>query len=231
VSGLRLPLAASIAGHAVGLALLLWFSARLPPLVLMPPAPPNAVAVIFEAPPAPPQPTPPPPPPPVKVEPPPPLPKPVELPKPAPVVLPPRPKPPPRHIVRRRIERPLRQPEQEPPPVEAPQTASLPPAYRPPPAPFVSLDYRNELAEWFAAHKHYPESARDRGEQGGGLLRFRVDRSGRVLSYALVRSTGYPDLDGAIEAMMQGATLPPFPPDMAANDIEVTMPFTFRLEQ
>jgi periplasmic protein TonB len=234
VSGLRLPLALSIAGHAIGLALLVWLSARLPPLVLLPPAPPNAVAVIFEAPPAPPQPapTPPPPPPPAKVEPPPPpppLPKPVEVPKPV-IHEPPKP----RHIVHRRIERPVRREEMErppTPPVAAPQTAALPPAYHPPPAPLISLDYRNMLAEWFAAHKHYPESARERGEEGEGVLRFRVDRAGRVLSYALVRSTGYADLDGAIEAMMQGAVLPPFPSDMAANDIEVTMPFSFRLEQ
>jgi periplasmic protein TonB len=235
VSGLRLPLAVSLAGHAVGLILLVWLSARLPPLVLMPPAPPNAVAVIFEAPPAPPQPAPTPPPP-AKVEPPPPPPppppKPVEVPKPVVIEQPPKPKPPPRHIVRRRIERPVEQPVEQPPtpPVEAPQTASLPPAYRPP-TPLVSLDYRNALAAWFAAHKHYPEGARDRGEEGVGLLRFRVDRSGRVLSYALVQSTGHADLDGAIEAMMQGAVLPPFPADMAASDIEVTMPFAFRLEQ
>lgn len=234
MSGLRLPLALSIAGHAIGLALLLWLSARLPPLVLMPPAPPNAVAVIFEAPPAPTQPAPiPPPPPKVEPPPPPPLPQPVETPKPAPVMLPPKPKPPPRHIVRRRIERPIERPPVEQPPVEAPQTAALPPSppvYRPP-APLISLDYRNALAEWFAAHKHYPETARDRSEEGSGLLRFRVDRSGRVLSYVLVRSTGYPDLDASIDAMMQSAVLPPFPADMAANDIEVTMPFSFRLEQ
>jgi periplasmic protein TonB len=219
VSGLRVPLAVSIAGHAAGLILLVWLSARLPPLVLLPPAPPNAIAVIFEAPPAPPPPPPPP------------LPKPVEVPKPPPVVQPPKPKPPPRRVVRRRIERPVQRQEVEQPPIEAPQTVAQPPVYRPPAAPVISLDYRNVLAEWFATHKHYPEGARDRGEEGEGVLRFRVDRSGRVLSYALIRSTGHPDLDGAIEAMMQGAALPPFPSDMAASDIEVTMPFTFHLEQ
>jgi periplasmic protein TonB len=233
VSGTRLPLAVSIAGHATGLVVLAWLSTRLPPLVPTPPAPPNAIAVIFEAPPAPPPPIPPPqateikPPPP---PPPPPIPEVAAMPPPIPEIRQlPKPKPLPRREVRRHIERPLPAP---PPPVTMPQTASLPPpAPRPPAAPLVSAAYRSALADWFASHKDYPESARDRGEQGQALLRLRVDRSGRVLNYALVRSTGYPDLDREIETIMHGAVLPPFPADMAASDIEVTIPFAFRLER
>lgn len=259
MSGFRLPLAVSIAGHAIFLILLVWLGSRLPPLRWAPPAPPNAIAVIFApppqpavvAPPAPPQPAPAPPPKVVEAPkpPPPPPPKVVEAPQPPPRPIvrhvQPKPRPRPRRVVRRRIERPVRRVEPQrraavepplpaiPPRYAAPETAALPPTpvRRVPAAPMVSLAYRDALAGWFAAHKHYPESARDRGEQGEGLLRFRVDRYGRVLNYALVRSTGYPDLDSAIEAMMQGAVLPPFPSDMAANDIEVTMPFAFRLER
>ncbi|HTV87657.1 MAG TPA: TonB family protein [Stellaceae bacterium] len=257
MSGLRLPLAASIAGHAIVLFLLIWLSARLPPLTLLPSAP-NAVAVIFAPPPPPAPPTPQPPAPqPVVVKPPPPPPPPprpkvVEAPKPPPVIRhieqKPKPRPLPRREVRRRIIRPLRRemprrPEAVERPLRAippryapPQTAALPPVPAPirrpaPAAPIVSADYRDALAAWFAAHKHYPESARDRGEQGEGLLRFKVDRYGRVLTYTLVRSTGYADLDAAIEAMMRGAELPPFPSGMAAEDIEVTMPFSFHLER
>ena len=61
------------------------------------------------------------------------------------------------------------------------------------------------------------------------MLRFRVARSGRVLSYALVQGTGYPDLDAAIDAMMRGATLPPFPADMNASDVEVSVTVRFAL--
>jgi protein TonB len=248
---LRLPFAVSLAGHAIGFSLLVWLTARLPPLAFAPPAPERPVAVIFEAPPAPKPPPPkllpaPKPPPPVVVKPPPPPPPPpkvIEAPKPPPVVrhIEPKPKPKPRPA-RRRIERrvrhaerPRRVIERPPPPRHVPQTAALPPLpqRRPPPAaPIISGAYRGALAEWFAAHRHYPVSARERGEEGTGVLRIRVDRSGRVLSHTLVRSSGYPDLDQAIDETMRGAVLPPFPADMAANENEVTVtiPFRFRIE-
>jgi TonB family protein len=61
------------------------------------------------------------------------------------------------------------------------------------------------------------------------VLRFRVERSGRVVQYALAQSTGYPDLDAEVERMMRGAGLPPFPADMTASDIEVAVTIRFAL--
>jgi protein TonB len=103
------------------------------------------------------------------------------------------------------------------------------PAPAPHPAPTVSAGYRAMLSAWLEAHKRYPESARARGEEGRAVLRFRVDRSGRVLNYALASSTGFADLDAAIDAMMRGATLPPFPGDMTASDVEVSVTVRFSL--
>jgi protein TonB len=60
-------------------------------------------------------------------------------------------------------------------------------------------------------------------------LSFRVARSGQVLGFAITGSSGYADLDAAVEAMMRGATLPPFPPDMTANDVQVTVSIRFGL--
>ena len=37
------------------------------------------------------------------------------------------------------------------------------------------------------------------------MLRFTVERSGRVIDYAVVKSSGYPDLDAALDEMMRGA--------------------------
>ena len=90
----------------------------------------------------------------------------------------------------------------------APQMASIP---APAPAPTISPDYRTLLSGWLESHKRYPEDARQRGEEGRAILRFRVDRYGRVLDYQVVSSTGYADLDQAIQNMMRGATMPPFP--------------------
>jgi len=111
-------------------------------------------------------------------------------------------------------------------PAATPQVASLPP---PAQAPVISADYRSMLSNWLESHKRYPEDARQRGEEGRAVLRFRVDRNGRVLDYAVVSSTGYGDLDAAVESMMRGATLPPFPASMTSPEIEVSVTIRFGL--
>ena len=242
--GIRAPLAVSILGHGGVLVLLILFAAQLPSVpfpqprktgievMLMPQ--PQATAEtpppVPEPPPVaatePPPPEPPPPPAAIpKTEPPPPPPKPVVH-KPAIKPPPPRPQP-----------RPVQEAPREPAPRAMPQPAPMQMAMVPPPmpapaphpAPTVSAGYRAMLSAWLEAHKRYPESARARGEEGRAVLRFRVDRSGRVMNYALASGTGFADLDAAIDAMMRGATLPPFPGDMTASDVEVSVTVRFSL--
>jgi protein TonB len=123
----------------------------------------------------------------------------------------------------------------QPGPSGPPQVASAPPqaasAPAPASAPTISPDYRTLLSGWLESHKRYPEEARQRGEEGRAVLRFRVDRYGRVLSYSVVSSTGFGDLDAAVEAMMRGATLPPFPPSMTEPEIEVSVAIRFGLQR
>jgi protein TonB len=109
-----------------------------------------------------------------------------------------------------------------------PQIASIP---SPPPAATISPDYRTLLSGWLESHKRYPEDARQRGEEGRAVLRFRVDRYGRVLDYAVVSSTGFADLDRSVEAMMRGATMPAFPPSMTMPEIEVSVTIRFGLSR
>jgi periplasmic protein TonB len=221
-----LPLAASIAGHGSAVVLLILFAGRVAPIV--PPPEPKPAIEIMLAPPPPAVEEPPPPPPVVKTEPP---------PQPPPVVEtkpPPPPRPRSRPAVVRRPPPPVREPPAEPRPVLPPpvQTAAMPrPPVEPPrpAAPVVSAAYRGALGAWLESHKQYPEGARERGEAGQAVLRFQVARSGRVVSYTIVKSTGYPDLDAAIGRMMQGASLPPFPADMSAADIDVSVAIRFAL--
>jgi protein TonB len=97
------------------------------------------------------------------------------------------------------------------------------------PGPDLTANYSAMISAWLEAHKRYPESARERGEEGGVKLRFRLDRFGRVLDYRLLESTGYADLDGGIDQMMRGAQLPPFPPGMTQSQIEVSVKLRFKL--
>jgi protein TonB len=241
VSSFRLPLVASILGHAGVVALLILFAAQIPPVPLPEPIRKSGIEVMLTLPEAapPPEPvaeTPPPTPEPPPPEPPPP---PVAVAKPEP--------PPPKPVVHKPVvkppPRPVRTPPPEPMPAPVPttaapvaprqapiQTAVIPQAIPAPrPAPVVSGNYRAALSAWLESHKRYPESARSRGEEGRAVLRFRVDRSGRILNYALVGSTGFADLDASIDAMMRGATLPPFPADMTASDVEVSVTVRFAL--
>jgi protein TonB len=275
VSEITLPLAISVAGHAVCLALLLVFLSEQAPVISEPvakggiqvvfePAPPKLEAAPVaeptpqpETPPPPEEPPPPPepqaqaePPPPespvATVEPPPPEPEaPVAATEPPPPPPPPKPaaKKPSKPVHHRQEPAPQPSPAALPAltaeparpvatPMAPPQTAS---AATPVPAllpsPEASAGYRALLSSWLDSHKHYPEGARQRGEEGRAVLRFAVDRSGRVLDYAVASSSGYPDLDQSIEEMMRGATLPPFPAGMPQPRIEISVTIRFSLRR
>jgi protein TonB len=257
VTGVRIPFALSLAGHAAFVVALM-LVARLPP---PPPAPPPSGITLILAPPPVPKPPPaarPAAPTPPAVRPPkpaPPPPRPILAPAPGPMPAPPRPrrKPVLRHLVRpvpHRAPRPARLeplrprytqpvpiPTPAPPrsrrPEQIPVPAAPPPAPRPaapPQAAIITPGYRASLLEWLEAHKRYPAAARARGEEGSALLRFRIDRSGRVLDYAVVKSTGYRDLDAAVAEMMRGAILPAFPPAMPEQSLTILVPIRFSLQ-
>ena len=254
MSEIRLPLGVSVAGHAVCLVLLiLLLPARMPPVPE--PLATGGVEVVFAPLPKPPEPSIQPPtqpetPPPPEMEP---VPTPdepvaaIEPPQPAPEVpspvvepppspAPPKPivKPPPKPV-RRHLEQAAPSPtptssQPTPAAIAAPQTAYAPtPVPAPVPSSEVSPGYRALLSAWLDSHKRYPDSARQRGEEGRAILRFAVDRSGRVLSFAVAQSSGFPDIDASIGEMMRSATLPPFPDGMAQQRIDVSVTIRFSL--
>ena len=254
MSEIRLPLGVSVAGHAVCLVLLiLLLPARMPPVPE--PLATGGVEVVFAPLPKPPEPSIQPPtqpetPPPPEMEP---VPTPdepvaaIEPPQPAPevpspVVEPPPSPAPPKPIVKpppKPVRRHLEQAAPSPTPtssqptsaaIAAPQTAYAPtPVPAPAPSSEVSPGYRALLSAWLDSHKRYPDSARQRGEEGRAILRFAVDRSGRVLSFAVAQSSGFPDIDASIEEMMRNATLPPFPAGMTQQRIDVSVTIRFSL--
>lgn len=62
------------------------------------------------------------------------------------------------------------------------------------------------------------------------MLRFTVDRTGRVLQVTLVSSSGSATLDEAAQAMLRGAQVPPFPSAMTETEITATVPIRYALE-
>ncbi len=144
-----------------------------------------------------------------------------EAPKPPPKPSPPPMRPQPRPIVRARPA-PLPALSAAPTPAPAPTAAN-------PPAATVSAAWQQQLAAWLAAHKRYPEEARRQGIQGSVMLRFAVDRSGRVTEVSVAHGSGSPILDAAADAMLRNAALPPFPETMSQNRIEVSVQVRFGL--
>jgi periplasmic protein TonB len=256
VREIKFPLGLSVAGHAVGLALLiLLLPARTPPVPE--PLATGGIEVVFAPLPKPEEPQPPiqaeiPPP---QVETPPPEPEPMPPTSTQPVVAPEppppvavtpvpvvQPPPPPKPTVKPRpklVHRPLEEAAPNPTPappqptqaaVAGPQTAYAPtPVPAPVPSSEVSPGYRALLSAWLEGHKRYPDSARQRGEEGRAVLRFAVDRSGHVLNFAVAQSSGFPDIDASIEEMMRSATLPPFPAAMTQQRIDVSVTIRFSL--
>jgi periplasmic protein TonB len=249
VNGITLPLALSAVGHTVGLGLLLlYLTDTAPPLpepmatggieVVFQPALPKSEAAPLpepavqpDVPPSPDE-TPPPPPEPV-----PPAPE-------APAILAePTPPPPPPKPAVKKPPKPAQRHEEPPQPSQAylptPQTAVAPPQTAsaatpvpaPVPSPEASAGYRALLSAWLNSHKRYPDAARQRGEEGRAVLRFEVDRSGRVIDYAVTTTSGYPDLDQSLEEMMRGATLPPFPAGVTQPRMEVSVTIRFSLSR
>ena len=237
---MRLPLAISTTGHAAALAALVILARALPPPLIQPPqkrfeialnAPAAQIETVRPVAPSEPVVEPVQPPPERRVQPeperritavePPPkrLPRPPIRPRPRPAVPPPP------------------GPEPEPGAYEPaapaapspPERAPAPAAYEPAPRPDLEAGYKAALSRWFEIHKRYPASARENNEEGNAVVQFRVDPSGRVLSFSLAKSTGYPDLDQAVTELLDGAQLPPFPPGLTLSSLDIAVTLRFSL--
>jgi periplasmic protein TonB len=72
-------------------------------------------------------------------------------------------------------------------------------------------DYAALVIAQIEAHRFYPESARARNEQGAVGVSFTIGPSGRVGSAAVVRSSGFAELDGAAREILRSISPPPPP--------------------
>lgn len=88
--------------------------------------------------------------------------------------------------------------------------------------------YFAAVRNWLHAHKRYPRRARLRMMRGEAVIGFVLDRSGRVVSYELRRSTGHGVLDREVLAMIRRASpMPSFPPDMNKERMDFSVPVRF----
>lgn len=122
-----------------------------------------------------------------------------------------------------RTQTAVRQPE--------PRPAAPSPAAAPPTPAVISPVWNAAIAAWLHRNKTYPATARTRGEEGSGHVRFTVARDGRVLDVELTRPTGSQTLDEALRRMLTGATVPAFPDTMPHDQVTVQVQVRYSLDQ
>ncbi|MEL3892287.1 energy transducer TonB [Ferrovibrio sp. MS7] len=210
---------------------------------------PSIAIQLASLPPPPPAPAPPPPPPPVVEQP---MPvieskAPEPLPEPEPPPPPPKPKlrpPPPQKVETLPPPKPVEAPPQPvqqamvaPAPVPASpstQTAAVaaPPAAVATGNPNAEQDYLARLSIALEKYKDYPRRAVLRNLEGVPQLRFTLDREGRVIAFALHRSSGSEILDeAALDMIKRAKTLPAFPEEITRDRWEIVVPVRFSLKR
>jgi len=84
------------------------------------------------------------------------------------------------------------------------------------------------VIDQLARFKRFPPEAARNQEQGYVGIRFTMDRKGRILTSKVESSSGYRSLDAAALDMLQRAQpLPPPPPDIKGEIIELAMTIQF----
>lgn len=92
----------------------------------------------------------------------------------------------------------------------------------------ASANYNQLIAAQLQRYKQYPSSSKAANEQGRAFISFTLDRSGRLLSARLTKSSGFAALDAETLAVVRRAQpFPPFPPDKAGSTDSFTVPISF----
>jgi protein TonB len=89
----------------------------------------------------------------------------------------------------------------------------------------AAATYRSIVSAELNRHKFYPPDARAAGAEGIVTVSFTVGPSGRVTNHSIVRSSGAPVLDRAVDRMMAALALPPPP----GGHFRATVPIRFDL--
>lgn len=91
-----------------------------------------------------------------------------------------------------------------------------------------SQRWHAKLMAHLERRKRYPAAAKRQRKEGVATVRFSIDPSGNILSARLARSSGVPELDEAVMAMIQRSSPVPPPPPGTSLDIQVPVRFNIR---
>jgi periplasmic protein TonB len=108
-----------------------------------------------------------------------------------------------------------------------PETTSPP---RPKPSAAQVASWYRKIAKQVEQHKGYPASARARHETGTAELAFTLDRSGKVVTSRIVRTSGSAALDQeTMDTVRRAQPFPSPPANIAGETFEFTVPIRFNI--
>lgn len=193
--------------------------------------------------------------PPLAEEPPPPEPV-AEAPPPPPEPVEALPPPPPQTVAKADVPRPVKAERRPPPkprraepvPPPAPVVASAPPPpVAPPVAPTIAMAapavapprieairsaYLAALAEQIHRHKFYPRASRRFNEQGTVVVRFVIEKDGRLRELSVAESSGIERLDtAALETLRKVTPFEPIPDVLGRDEWPISVPIAFTLQR
>lgn len=98
--------------------------------------------------------------------------------------------------------------------------------------PAAEAAWQSRLLGHLEGFRRYPTRALRQRHEGVTYLRFSVDRHGRVGAVRLERGSGSDLLDAeALEVMRRAQPVPPPPPEIEGDPVEVVVPVQFRLRR
>ena len=92
--------------------------------------------------------------------------------------------------------------------------------------------YAGQLKGRLEESMHYPRAARLAGQEGKVVVRFVIDRNGRVLSIVLEKASGHAILDReTVEMIERGEPFPVIPAEMSGDGLELRVPVVYKIRE
>jgi len=90
--------------------------------------------------------------------------------------------------------------------------------------------YLGQIAAWIDANKDYPVECKKAREQGAVVVKFTIDRDGRLLASSIKQSSGHLRLDqAALATLARAAPFPPIPDFVGRETLSVAVPIDYTL--
>ncbi len=92
------------------------------------------------------------------------------------------------------------------------------------------LNYVDQVLLWLKRHGTYPRQAEMYRLEDTVMLKFAINRRGKILYYNLIKRSQWHLLNLAVTRMMdRSSPVPPIPPEIANNEMSFTSPVEFEL--